>query len=878
MSLRLRHITLTNFRKFREPVTIQGLSDGLNIVIEANEVGKSTLLEALRAAFFVRHSTRNQLASSYVPHGENVAPEIEVSFELDGGAWSISKRFLKNQSIEVRGPAGRTQGDAAEEVLQGLLRFERDTSRTGDTAAYGALGLLWVAQTEALSVTPPGQIVRDSVRSTLEAEVGSIMGGEAYERVRTRIDQQYAQYWTATGRVSGRQSEAKERAEAAGAEARDILARLTALEKSFGELESSRTRLRLLERDMADTSDAETRVELVRMIEVARAAALLLSARRAEHEAATAIVRGLEDLKARHEQAAKALSDAEAALADVKARRAAVVEDIQTRKFAADNAREALTQARESRQQAKQAREAGEARIVASRRASLVLAARQRHESLLSLEALLAEARRTSALLISAPVCSALEQIDRSIARAQAELAAGATQIELTGPASDITIDGEPFGTGERTLLHETRIGLGGGSTLIIRPPALSGSAEAELARLTAKQESMFAELGVTSLIAARGRNDAAREAAAEIRSLQARIDAITQPDTTLGLAAGAEALKLFMAGLEETAEEDACELPDIEALKRAADAAESAFARTEGAQESVIDGLRELEQRDRPLAAAEAGAVSDLQNARSQLAAIETRTDFAGLLDAVDSARKSAAKAAVNLEDAERNASAYDAADIERRIKAIDARSLAAAEAKHKLETEIARLEGTVESEGGMGLAEQAAFAVEETDATRKHLERVTQEAETLKLLRETLEAARAETSRTYVEPVARRARRHIERLLPGCDLSFSDDLGLESIVRGGVSERCANLSRGTQEQLAVLTRLAFADMLLEQGRPVSLILDDPMVYSDDERLDIMIDIIAEAAKRMQVILLTCRDRAFRHVEGKRIVIDGGR
>jgi hypothetical protein len=31
---------------------------------------------------------------------------------------------------------------------------------------------------------------------------------------------------------------------------------------------------------------------------------------------------------------------------------------------------------------------------------------------------------------------------------------------------------------------------------------------------------------------------------------------------------------------------------------------------------------------------------------------------------------------------------------------------------------------------------------------------------------------------------------------------------------------------------------------MLLEQGRPVSLILDDPLVYADDARLDLMIEI----------------------------------
>ena len=91
-------------------------------------------------------------------------------------------------------------------------------------------------------------------------------------------------------------------------------------------------------------------------------------------------------------------------------------------------------------------------------------------------------------------------------------------------------------------------------------------------------------------------------------------------------------------------------------------------------------------------------------------------------------------------------------------------------------------------------------------------------------------------------------------------------------SVIRGGVSEGCGDLSKGTQEQLAVLTRLAFADMLLEQGAPVSLILDDPLVYSDDDRLDIMIEILMEAASRMQVILLTCRDRACSIPNGNRV------
>ncbi|RYF10626.1 MAG: hypothetical protein EOO77_21125, partial [Oxalobacteraceae bacterium] len=153
MSLKLRRITVNNFRKFRAPVTIDGLTDGLNIVVEPNETGKSTLLEAIRAAFFVPHRSGNQLTRSYQPFGENVAPEVGVTFDVAGVPWTVTKRFLKSHSMEVRGPNGRTQGDAAEEQLQALLGFEKDTSRNGDVTAYGALGLLWVGQAEALAVS-----------------------------------------------------------------------------------------------------------------------------------------------------------------------------------------------------------------------------------------------------------------------------------------------------------------------------------------------------------------------------------------------------------------------------------------------------------------------------------------------------------------------------------------------------------------------------------------------------------------------------------------------------------------------------------------------------------------------------------------------------
>ncbi|WP_314375546.1 AAA family ATPase [Sphingomonas paucimobilis] len=83
MSLKIRRIALSNFRKYRDPFVLDGLTDGLNVIIEPNETGKSTLLEAMRAAFFIRHNTANRLARSYAPYGEAVAPQIEIGFDVN---------------------------------------------------------------------------------------------------------------------------------------------------------------------------------------------------------------------------------------------------------------------------------------------------------------------------------------------------------------------------------------------------------------------------------------------------------------------------------------------------------------------------------------------------------------------------------------------------------------------------------------------------------------------------------------------------------------------------------------------------------------------------------------------------------------------------
>ncbi len=65
--------------------------------------------------------------------------------------------------------------------------------------------------------------------------------------------------------------------------------------------------------------------------------------------------------------------------------------------------------------------------------------------------------------------------------------------------------------------------------------------------------------------------------------------------------------------------------------------------------------------------------------------------------------------------------------------------------------------------------------------------------------------------------------------------------------------------LSRGTRDQLYLCLRLALADEITGGGEPLPLILDDPLVNFDDQRLAGTLAMLARVAERRQVLLLTC-------------------
>src|SRR3546814_13043786 len=93
------------------------------------------------------------------------------------------------------------------------------------------------------------------------------------------------------------------------------------------------------------------------------------------------------------------------------------------------------------------------------------------------------------------------------------------------------------------------------------------------------------------------------------------------------------------------------------------------------------------------------------------------------------------------------------------------------------------------------------------------------------------------------------------------------------DGIHRDGPSpETGERLSAGTQEQIAVLVRLAMGALICERGHEVPIILDDALVFSDDDRIEQMFDALNRAGRTQQVIVLTCSSHAFAVLGGPQL------
>ncbi len=615
---------LVNFRGVAEREI--RLADGVTIVEGLNETGKSSFQDALDLLFRRKATASASEVLDAIPQGQDVGPEVEVELETGPYALVFRKRFRRRPETVLRILRPRSEqlvGDQAHERANEILDLTLDRN-------------LWerlrVRQHEKLEPATVGSA--SALMSALDRLSGE--GGQppSASPVLGRAEAEYKRYFTLRrGVETGELQAARRAADEAQHDFAAASVELAELEGRIDQFERLQQGLGRLERQLVEArAEAAKHAAALRGFESVKQRVDKAQAAYAQAETVETHARGRvaerAALKARADEAAKALKAAEARHAEVAAAFAAL-------KSEHDQLEQSLSEAR-------QAEEAAHAELTTARRRLAYLEASDRRtraqariRRIDELHSRIEEANAgVAANSVDEDRIGRVRDADRARREALAALQAGAPEIAIEALRSfEALVDGEPvsFAAGTHRafpLAEELRLELSGVLRLRARPGASLADLQRARDGAQAHLERLLAECGADSVAGAERR---ARE---RIRLLEDAKDASTEARTLLA-GETISTMRSELAGLIAQLDTLATEIGSLEDVER--DAAIEASADAEAVHRQAAERREAIEIRLRALTRPHAEEGERLRHAGSALekAHDEARNAVAALAEA---------------------------------------------------------------------------------------------------------------------------------------------------------------------------------------------------------------------------------------------------
>lgn len=872
--MKILKIELRNYRGVDHRV-VEFASSGVTIVEGPNEIGKSSMAEAIDRVIEDMDSTSKQRVVATKPIGRDVGPEVMIEIESGAFAFKYRKRFLRDRLTELEITHPRTEFHTGREAHD---RVEAILSETVDMALWRALR---IQQGQIVAQAP--LVDQTSLSAALDRAAGEAPAGGEEVALFDLAHAEYLAYWTETGRRKGAEIELERVIELSALEierlqnaVRDIEADVEASVRL--EAEAVRLKERSAEHRLGfaahqarvdDLAKLEATFETLRA-QLQAAQLVATEARRvaqARQEAADAIATA----RLEQETFAREVESGDPQLESAKSRVAAADRRVVDVRAERDEARD---RAEVARQRLSRLRDAADLQRLEARAERVAVALTAIHQ-----------ATEDAALALDVAQLQRIRSDHRALEllRARFEASAPRVTIEATAKVSAV-VDGEKLtlAAGAR-LDHRVKRSLA-----LTVPGALSISMVVGETGESGGPDLEAAERGLADLLSVVGANDVAeaeqlherREVATRTVADQRRALRESLGDLTADVLV--ERIASLRTRLEGAGLSDAGAAPaDEESLRDSLDAATEALDiadRNVGAAEqeweaahkklSAVELARSKKQTELQLATAEAerleanlvkdrkaktdaSITSDLQRANVDEAA-KTRAFESGKAaltqEGPDEAREKLRNATQTLERVDRET--------------------------REVQDELLQVTTRLRDRGEDGLAEELQEAVAVHDHGEVELRRYQARAAARKLLYDTLRTERELARKAYVAPL-RRQIENLGRIVFGADFEVElddQDLSITSRSLAGRTVPFSSLSIGAQEQIALLSRLACATIVAPDGG-VPIILDDALGNSDPQRLEAMGTALAVAGRQCQVIVLTCQPDRYEHVGGAKVV-----
>jgi energy-coupling factor transporter ATP-binding protein EcfA2 len=893
--MRLLNCQLQNVRQHGELEL--SFSPRLTLIGGPNESGKSTLVEALHRALFLRATATGAPVEALQSRVHLGQPIVQLSFEAKGDQWSLRKRFsgaTGQVNLKAAGSANPLTGPAAEEVLAELVGVaETLGSRQAGNVLPSRWAHLWVRQGVAgddLLAKGKDGYDFDRLRLQLERSGGAAVQQSARDQlVEQRILAALEENFTSRGtkkhsplyRREEALSDASERM--AGAQARQA-----EFESASDDLAVICQQLEQLQRDELPAlqerqkqlaEGAETAVRLDGAINLARRT---LEPIRLRHGAADQALRQLDALGTEIGQREQSRTELQARAVAAQSRESEFTTG-QQRHIASRDGLKLQLETLEKRQQLL-------LRLVESTTAAEALQRLnadldKQRQNAAQREAL---SRELAALpSLSKKQLSKIRQLEQTLRDARTRQQAMAAGLKLLKADQPVRLDGQPLQVGaEQRLSTVFQLEVGDGVVLEIAPGG--GEALGDLQRtITLAAESLTAELsplGVTTV-----------EAAADL--LEQRT-ALEQQQAALSNAATSDAARVQQQRdqLQQRQNELQIELQGLSAVRSALEAEaalptalaelqafEQQISRTlhhtrtaARAAEQELEATRSELQRLQQQRLSEAGQLqvvcAELEDRRKRLTTlISQQGDREAQVAALATLSQQLQQAEQALKTLEVERAALGHSDAEREQQqlqtTIDAMSQRIAQLLDQRGAAKQRCD-SISSEDPFAAVEQAGLQLETAEVEHQQLLRV---IDAHKLLKDAFDEAQADLSSRYSDPLASAIGDYLRPLVPDgqvARLDYDQNKGFQGLQlrRGQDFYAFDTLSGGMREQLAAALRLSMADVLKgAHDGCLPLVFDDAFTNSDPDRIDLVKRMLGTAVDRgLQVILLTCDPAAY--------------
>jgi len=888
--MKLRAVTVRNYRVHKELTVPFG--DGLTVIAGPNESGKSTLVEAIHHALFLRGRATGEIAQSIRSAHHAGHPSVVLELEADGKRWTIEKTFTGTSSgsttLKEQGGRTRHNEEAEEEIHRLLQEDEVGGGRGVADRLRGRWAHLWVWQGTA-GAAPVAAGTGDRSMGRLRERLGQIGGGSVLESaadgsVARRLEELVALSHSEKGKPKSGSDLFKaidELSEARAARAAADAA-LAALDEAVRGVDAAERGLAEGTRSVAkirgELEAVEKRREALTAVDLAlgqeRVAA---DAARRAHEALTqadAEIRALDErIRTAEVKLQPARDELECAKAAEGAQRARLDAAVAALGALTARHRDADARARLHALVEQAERQRVERAGLASR-CDLILDHRKKADEIR------AQIRELPA--VKPDDVEALLTLERAVDAAAAELRAIATRVELIASDAPVSLGDAPLAPGEaQTITTGMEIVVGGVARLRVVPGGGRSLADCTQ-RHEAAREAFVAgltALGVATI-------DDARRAAAKLTGLANDLRAERTTVQGLGdekalgeLVQLDEALARLDAQIGRTPLDGFVRAAGLEAAStarreadgevgRLASSLSAASTEFEVAQK-LADGATAEHARIAESIRTEQERLADLRSRRQALVE-KVGEDREGELTAREAARRQAED---RLAVIERQRASLEPGSLDRDHKRLQDSLEQRQEAMRQAETRRQLALAMFHAAGTSDPAEDRARAVAREAAAVATHAGLQRDSAAVRLLADLFREKKQAVEDRFIEPLKARVGDYLQRLF-GSGAEVSIDLAGDVIrsvaltrsTDGAVPFGFNALSGGTREQVGASLRLALAEILAEDhDGSLPVVFDDAFVNADPERLVCLQRVLDLGAQRgLQIIVLTCDPAAY--------------